>query len=177
MTTKRNIRYKVQDTILPSENAQRQFWYDADKAVMNINAAISGKHPKWSEKIGSMLRQMEISINAHLRHYPHTGTPDDMDESLRWDRIRKLFVRNLERTHNAKRVFSVRDDEQKHGIKKFHNGYFLFRPANAELRNDILEMLACLKILTHNSELPQVPKAMVIFGQWIQQEMESRLRY
>jgi hypothetical protein len=162
MTTKRNIKHGIQDTLHYPSTGMMMFRYPPDKAVMNIRIAMNGEHPTWPPQLGNMLRQTHRSVGQHLN-----ATSKDVSEKRRHNMIRRLFLRGQKRSEN--RIFTV---NCKYNL---HNGYCTFRPVNKEMTESIYEMLSCLRILHHVEHEQNISEGLIRFSKWIEEEYKLRL--
>ena len=162
MTTKRNIKRGIQDTLHYPSTGMMMFRYPPDKAVMNIRIAMQGEHPTWPPQLGNMLKQMRRSIRQHV----NVVSKDITDEQRR-DMIRRLFLRGQKRSRN--KIFTV---NSKYNLQ---NGYCTFRPVNKEMTESIYEMLSCLRILHEVEHKQNISESLICFSEWIEEEYKLRL--
>jgi hypothetical protein len=162
MTTKRNIRYGIQDTLHYPSTGMIMFRYPPDKAVMNILIAMEGEHPTWPPQLGNTLKQMRRSVGQHL----NAASKDTSDER-RHDMIRALFLKGQRGSKN--KIFTV---NRKYNL---HNGYCTFRPVNEEMTESIYEMISCLRILHEVEHTQNISESLICFSKWMEEEYRLRL--
>lgn len=162
MTTKRNIKHGIQDTLHYPSTGMMMFKFTPERAVMNILIAMKGEHPTWPPQLGNTLKQMSRSVGQHLN-----AVSKDASDEGRHDMIRRLFLKGQRGSGN--RIFTV---NRKYNL---HNGYCTFRPVNKEMTESIYEMLSCLRILHEVENTQNISESLICFSKWMEEEYTLRL--